>query len=851
MSGVQGEEECPLVKNPLNLPTYQRRLRHLHGIAVRNLQLPKNQTVDFSKLQVYFTLHKDGKGKALYRSEKITGSLNPTWQSFDLTKCDLDVDLTTRYVVVRIWISHGGDAAKVKIEADVHLSGLVFFADKLQVAGVNHQANTLLFGMFAGYFIHFNKAVTNSQLSDWLLDKAVPSASRPAATIVDQGLLRPSYNTNSLSRIHTVQRAIKQTHASVRRIHSQLEDKILSSSEHSERLSNREVLLMKVRQLRHELLWQTQKRQSEQEALESFKALQDAKLLDIKEKKERLQNLCKETKENRSMHIQSKEMLVKENAQVLFRRKQIISEMVNLIYPITEDQKENFYICKVKLPNAENYQGQDETRLSVALGFTCHLVQMVSHFMDMPLRYPMVHRGSRSVIIDHIHSKLLEKDRDFPLYGKGKEKFQYNYAVFLLNKNISQLRFYCGLGTNDLRQTLPNLKSLFVQRLGVRNSSTPPGEVQRREEPGRRKAPPPLTGPDSLYTQSRHSSNSGGGAEQGQGQGHAAGQRLGAWAASLSTPDLEGVGGGGAGNARSISSLRSGSSGGGHSSVGAPMVEGFDLTSLNGGVSHDRNSSSVIVKPLLPDGLERRVNSSPSPWYHNGNSLSHHNGAEDTTAPVEFSRFFEDATVMQQDQPAIAEEEEEEEGAGENENDDLFQPSAEDTFFQVKRKQALDDLNSALDGVANHEALLPSLREQVLGNGLLEGSNLPMVSASPTSPESRTFKLVKTAAQASRVLSPGSSQDFSGEEEDEEETTETKSTSSTSPKSMAELVSSPEQENNTNGELVEKRLSFAKSPGCSPSSTSPPVQTSACEASLTDAPSDVQDSNSISGSAAL
>ena len=29
-------------------------------------------------------------------------------------------------------------------------------------------------------------------------------------------------------------------------------------------------------------------------------------------------------------------MLVKENAQVLFRRKQIISEMVNLIYPITE-----------------------------------------------------------------------------------------------------------------------------------------------------------------------------------------------------------------------------------------------------------------------------------------------------------------------------------------------------------------------------------------------------------------------------------------------------------------------------------------------------------------------------------
>ncbi|KAK3776834.1 hypothetical protein RRG08_024610 [Elysia crispata] len=825
MSGTQVAEECPLVKNPLNLPTYQRRLRHLHGIAVRNLQLPKNQTVDFSKLQVHFTLHKDGKGKALYTSEKIIGSLNPTWQSFDLTKCDLDVDLTTRFVVVRIWISHG-EASRVKIEANVHLSGLVFFADKLQVAGVNHQANTLLFGMFGGYFIHFNNTLSNPQLSDWLLDKAVPSENLPAATLVDQALLRPSYNTNSLSRIHTVQRAIKQTQASVRRIHSQLEDKLLSSSEHSERLSDREVLLMKVRQLRHELLWQTQKRQSEQEALESFKALQDAKLADIKEKKERLQNLCKETKENRSMHIQSKEMLVKENAQVLFRRKQIISEMVNLIYPITEDQKENFYICKVKLPNAENYQGQDETRLAVALGFTCHLVQMVSHFMDMPLRYPMVHRGSRSIIIDHIHSKLPEKDREFPLYGKGKEKFQYNYAVFLLNKNISQLRFYCGLGTNDLRQTLPNLKSLFVQRLGVRNNVSQ-NDVQRRDEAGRGRAPlsPTQTGPDSLRP-SRHSSNSLG----GSGHQSQAG-RMGTWAASLSASDLEQLGGGnGGGKARSISSLMSGSSGG-QSSMGAPTVEGIDLTSLNGGgsMTHDRNGSNIIIKPLLPDGLERSLNSSP--WYQNGNSsaLLDQHGADDTA--LGGSRFPDSA--MQQDQQAIEEEEEEEE---ENESDDLFKPSSEDSFFQVKRKQALDDINSVLEASENHEALLPSIREQVLVNGLMDDSNLPMISTSPTSPESRTFKLVKSAAQAASALTPDSSQDFSGEED---ETTETKSTSSTSPKSLAEFPSSPDQEKNGESET---RSSSAVSPQSDPA----PAPNSAEEDSFTGHP-DIH--ASIAGSA--
>ena len=39
--------------------------------------------------------------------------------------------------------------------------------------------------------------------------------------------------------------------------------------------------------------------------------------------------------------------------------------------------------------------------------------------MDMPLRYPMVHRGSRSIIIDHIHSKLPEKDREWVNLSKG------------------------------------------------------------------------------------------------------------------------------------------------------------------------------------------------------------------------------------------------------------------------------------------------------------------------------------------------------------------------------------------------------------------------------------------------
>lgn len=48
------------------LKIFQRRLRHLHSIAVRNLYCPHDQDVNLNKLQVYFTLHKDEKDKCMY-----------------------------------------------------------------------------------------------------------------------------------------------------------------------------------------------------------------------------------------------------------------------------------------------------------------------------------------------------------------------------------------------------------------------------------------------------------------------------------------------------------------------------------------------------------------------------------------------------------------------------------------------------------------------------------------------------------------------------------------------------------------------------------------------------------------
>lgn len=117
-------------------------------------------------------------------------------------------------------------------------------------------------------------------------------------------------------------------------------------------------------------------------------------------------------------------------------------------------------------PDLLDYEGGGQS--SVALGYTAHLVSMLYFFLGVPLRYPIRHFGSRSRILDHIGANIQERDREFPLYFKGKQDVFCQYGRYLLDKNIAQIRWYCGLITQDLRSTLPNLAALIHNRLAIK-----------------------------------------------------------------------------------------------------------------------------------------------------------------------------------------------------------------------------------------------------------------------------------------------------------------------------------------------------------------------------------------------
>ncbi|XP_038564090.1 UV radiation resistance-associated gene protein [Micropterus salmoides] len=432
----------------VELTSQQRRLRHLRSIAARNI-VNKNGS---PLLDTYFTLHLcigDRISRDFYKSEVIRDSLNPTWRSLDFGMLPDLLDTSVSCFVVRIW---GGQEEQYQllIEWKVNLDGLRYTGQQIR----SRNPNEIIFGLNDGYyaadFDHKDQSERkkNSQLQ------------------VDQSSVRNSYSVFSLLRLHTAQRAIKQTQVTVQKIGKEIEEKLRTTATCTERKKERECMQLRIAVLRSELQRQRKAlgreidlRQKERAQLQKKEEAFSAQHQSLKEEKESLTKLQKECTAKR-------EQFLKSNAQLTFRCRQLLSEL-SYIYPIDTANQSDYVICGVKLPNSEDFQAKDDGSVAVALGYTSHLVLMISYFLQVPLRYPVIHKGSRSSIKDTITDRLTEKEREFPLYPRG-ERFHFEYGVYLLNKNIAQLRYQHGLTTPDLQQTLPNLKNFLEHGLLVR-----------------------------------------------------------------------------------------------------------------------------------------------------------------------------------------------------------------------------------------------------------------------------------------------------------------------------------------------------------------------------------------------
>ena len=159
--------------------------------------------------------------------------------------------------------------------------------------------------------------------------------------------------------------------------------------------------------------------------------------------------------------------------QIRGQRRRICSELSDIfpITPIPSAPPLSFQICDIALPNsvydAAVARTLDEDVLSAGLGLVAMLTHHLQFYLGHPLPYPLSPYGSRAYARDDI-SQLADRPaprREFPLYlprgGSTIGQWRFEYAWFLLNKDIEALCASQGLKVVDIRHTLPNLKYLL------------------------------------------------------------------------------------------------------------------------------------------------------------------------------------------------------------------------------------------------------------------------------------------------------------------------------------------------------------------------------------------------------
>uniref|UniRef100_A0AAR2J331 C2 domain-containing protein n=1 Tax=Pygocentrus nattereri TaxID=42514 RepID=A0AAR2J331_PYGNA len=372
-----------------------RRLRHLRSIAARNI-VNRN---DSPLLDTYFTLHLcvgDRISRDFYKSEVIRDSLNPTWRSLDFAMLPDLLDTSVSCFVVRIWGGRG-EQYQLLIEWKVNLDGLRYTGQQIR----SRNPNEIIFGLNDGYYAaDFDQKDNSERKKNSLLQ-------------VDQSSVRNSYSVFSLLRLHTAQRAIKQTQVTVQRIGKEIEEKLRTTAACTERKKERECMQLRIGVLRSELERQRKALVREMDTLQKERVQLQRKEEAFSSNHQKLQAERDTLAVLHKDCTAKREQFLKLNAQLTFRCRQLLSEL-SYIYPIDVNSQSDYVICGVKLPNSEDFQAKDDGSVAVALGYTAHLVLMISCFLHIPLRYPLIQKGSRSSVRDTITDKLSEKERDPP-----------------------------------------------------------------------------------------------------------------------------------------------------------------------------------------------------------------------------------------------------------------------------------------------------------------------------------------------------------------------------------------------------------------------------------------------------
>lgn len=394
----------------------------------------------------WFSLHCDGHEGPVYVSEIVENATNPSFREFDLNICGPLVSRSDR-LTLKLWTkSTAMTEFFLLVELQLHLQSLQFLGKSLDNFHQPLPANSILF--------HFADGVYTNLTDLPPMWTSLPAKStRPTE---GAGLSTSSYD--ALMRLANLDECIQDALLTRERLEAQISTILEENQRGIQIVSEASRAREQLAQTRHTL-------SSERKRVRLAAKRKEDLIASIQARKEAMdagrhgQEKARSHLPDAQQKLASSAKLLEQNTEEAKGQIRRIGEDLLAIYPIEPipDKPLSFTIAGVALPNS-NFVDIDRGAVAAALGWTAHLVYMLSFYLSVPIPYPINPNLSHSLIQDPVSAALPQ--RTFPLYPVNVH-YRFEYGVFLLNKDIEFLLNKQGLRVVDIRHTLPNLKYLL------------------------------------------------------------------------------------------------------------------------------------------------------------------------------------------------------------------------------------------------------------------------------------------------------------------------------------------------------------------------------------------------------
>ncbi|KAL5034794.1 hypothetical protein BDV3_004313 [Batrachochytrium dendrobatidis] len=397
----------------------------------------------------YFTLAENSYTLPFYTSEWIDLCNNPSWDVLlDSISMSYLHQCLPRFMLSLYFNLTRNPAAVSVISQWIDLANMSFVCKDLIDLDLQFQPNTILIELENGFYMP-RTSVTNDCPPVKSVDLKVQ------LTKVKPNKVYASYKYAQIKRIIGLQRQITKVQASTNTI-------LVESAAHFAKLevvetvaNEADAIRIRINVTENAIMEQTRELQNRSLRLNEIRQI-------VNERQMQLSQLQVERDEEVKCFLRARDGLAltrKEMSCILSRVSKLqksLTHDLKTMFPITETDCP--CIRGIKLPNS-NFTGHDDERIATALGFTAHFITLLAYYLDVPLRYYMMPISSRSTVWDVV-SQQFQGSKEFPLYSRGSERIRFEYAVFLINKNVEQLLNFVGKPVKNLRNTLPNLKLL-------------------------------------------------------------------------------------------------------------------------------------------------------------------------------------------------------------------------------------------------------------------------------------------------------------------------------------------------------------------------------------------------------